>query len=112
MRQVFAQFAMRLWQLVERNRRIEMVLGVKRHVPHQQPDHGIRQRCPSIGQAVLIGRAAGVLGNQDRPQDWLSQNRREEEVEPGERVPQGDRNDAGRLNRRLDSRLNRHHRPT
>jgi len=52
------------------------MLGMKRHIPHQQPDQRVGQRGSRIRESVFIGRTASMLGDQDRPQQGLSQDGR------------------------------------
>ena len=42
------------------------MLGVERHIPHQQPDRCPGQRGAGIGQPVAVEAASGVLDDQQR----------------------------------------------
>ena len=54
-----------------------MVLGVKRHVPHQQPHCCVGQRGARVGQSVTIRRAPGVFRQYLRAQERLAEKLRQ-----------------------------------
>ena len=73
-----------------------------RHVPPKDADKGIGQRGSRIRESVFIGRAASMLGNQDRPQQGLSQDGRKKPIKPDKRVSHRDGSDPHRINRQLN----------
>ena len=76
MSEPFTDPRMRPRQGVEGNRRVEMVLGMIGHVPHQKTHRPPGQGRPRVGQAIGILAAPGVLGKGNRPQDRLAEEGR------------------------------------
>ena len=72
---------MRLRQGMERNRRVEMVLSMKRHVPHQHAYGPRGQGRTCIGEAVGVFAAARMLCKEDSAQQRLAEQRRDQPVE-------------------------------
>ena len=84
--QLRPQRPVRIGQPMERDRRIQMMLGVVRHVPHQQPHRRVGQRGARVGQSVAVMRAAGVLGQHVGAQERLADNLRQDPEHQG-RLP-------------------------
>ena len=57
---------------MERNRRVQVVLGMIRHVPHHEPDERVCERRSRVRQTVLVMTATGMLDDQDRAEQGLS----------------------------------------
>jgi hypothetical protein len=66
MRQAGMQVDMRPWQGMKGNRRIEMMLSIVGHVPHQKTHWPRCQGGACVGEAIGILTAAGILGEQSQ----------------------------------------------
>ena len=67
MREAVADLVVERRQTVERHRWEEMMLGVERHVPHQEPDRKAGKRRARVGEEVLVMAAQRMLGDEVRP---------------------------------------------
>ena len=81
-----------------------MMLGVVRHVPHQQSNRRPGKRRPRVGQAVAVPAASGVLGNQQGSQYRLGQQNRQEPKDQSGMKAERDRDGGGQV----DQQLRRH----
>src|SRR5262245_60908112 len=65
---------------MKRNRRVEMVLGMVRHVPHQKTDGPGSQRRTRIGEAISVFAAVSMFCQEDSAQYRLAEQRWDQPV--------------------------------
>src|SRR5436305_91983 len=88
-------------QMVERHRRVKVVRGVRRDVPHEEGDREGGGGGARVAEPVLVLAAAGVLGDEQRAQKRLREHDRNKPIDQHAIIAEADCRRRGQIDRQL-----------